>query len=110
MIVLDRIQDMIFELGDLKEKAKTFEEADVHITGTFPGEGRRASTVGGLTYALEPGGPTVGRIGTGFSDETLRQIAEDPEGLQGRIARIRAQEQFPGGAYRTPAFISLHEG
>lgn len=90
-------------------KIKTFDESDVHVTGTFPGEGRRASTVGGLTYAHEPGGPTAGRIGTGFSDDLLADIAADPDAYVGRVARIRSQERLPSGAYRAPSFLAFHE-
>jgi len=90
-------------------KAKLRDEADVHITGTFPGTGRRAATIGGLTYALTPGGSSAGRLGTGFSEETLRSFAEDPESVIGRLARISSRGQFPSGAHREPSFISLHE-
>lgn len=90
-------------------KAKTFDEYDVHVAGTFPGEGRRASTVGGLTYSHEPGGPPAGRVGTGFSDDLLREIAADPGAFVGRVARIRAQERLPSGAYRAPSFLAFHE-
>jgi hypothetical protein len=89
-------------------KAKLFDEHDVHITGTFPGEGRRAATVGGLTYGHEPG-KTVGKVGTGFSDETLAEIARDPSAYVGRVARLRAQQKLPSGALRVPSFIGLHE-
>jgi hypothetical protein len=89
-------------------KAKLFEEHDVHVTGTFPGEGQRAATVGGLTYGHEPG-KTVGRVGTGFSDETLADIARDPSAYIGRVARVRAQQKLPSGALRVPSFLGLHE-
>lgn len=91
-------------------KAKTVEEADVHLTGTYPGEGKYLGQgIGGFTYALEPGGPTVGRVGTGLSDELRHQVFEEPESAVGRVARIRSQQQLPSGAYRTPAFLSYHE-
>jgi len=88
-------------------KAKVVDDADVHITGTFPGKGKRKDTIGGLTYALTAGGDTIGRIGTGFDDETLKHLSQID--LVDRIARIQAQEQLPSGAYRTPSFIALHE-
>lgn len=91
-------------------KAKTFEEYDVYPTGTFPGEGKLKDTaIGGLTYALEPGGPTVGKVGTGFTDELRRQIYDNPNAYVGRVARIRSHEQFPSGAFRAPGFIGFHE-
>ena len=90
-------------------KAKGFTEADVYITGTFPGQGRRADTIGGLRYATEPGGPERGRVGTGFDEQTLRDLAAIQDELPGRVARIQAQEQLPSGAYRAPSFVALHE-
>jgi 2'-5' RNA ligase len=34
---------------------------------------------------------------------------QNPNEWVGRTARIRAQEQFPSGAYRAPAFLARHE-
>lgn len=91
-------------------KAKQMEEADVHVTGTFPGAGKyRGRGAGGFTYSLEPGGPTIGEVGTGLSDDLREQMHRDPESFVGRVARIHAQEQFPSGAWRAPALIALHE-
>jgi hypothetical protein len=36
-------------------------------------------------------------------------MLEHPEEFVGRIARIRAQEQFPSGAYRAPGLLAMHE-
>jgi len=58
---------------------------------------------------LKPGGDPVGKVGTGFSSEVRKQMMESPDDFIGRVARIRAQEQFPSGAYRAPAFLALHE-
>jgi len=91
-------------------KGKLLDERDVHIVGTFPGSGKYADRgIGGFIYALEPGGPPVGKVGTGLSDMLREQAYKDPQAVIGRIARIRAQGQFPSGAYRAPALISLHE-
>jgi GNAT superfamily N-acetyltransferase len=89
-------------------KAKLTEEHDVHLTGTFPGLGKRQSTVGGFTYGHEPG-KTVGKVGTGFSDATLAEIARDPSAYVGRVARLKAQQKLPSGALRAPVFLGLHE-
>ena len=89
-------------------KAKLVEEHDVHLTGTFPGEGKRQATVGGFTYGHEPG-KTVGKVGTGFSDDFLKEVARDPGAYTGRVARLRAQQKLPSGALRAPSFIGLHE-
>lgn len=91
-------------------KSKLTEDTDVHITGTYPGEGKyTGSGIGGFTYALEPGGPTVGRVGTGLSDQLRQEAFSSPDVWSGRVARIRSQEQLPSGAYRAPAFLAFHE-
>jgi hypothetical protein len=91
-------------------KGKLVEDNDVHITGTFPGEGKYKDTgIGGFTYALQPGGPTIGRVGTGLSDALRQEVFLNPEAYTGRIARIRSQEQLPSGAYRAPSLIAFHE-
>jgi len=91
-------------------KVKQTEEADVHITDIFSGKGKyRGRGAGGFGYALEPGGPRVGKVGSGLSDELRAQLHADPEQYAGRVARIRSQAQHPSGAYRAPSLIALHE-
>lgn len=91
-------------------KSKLMEDSDVHVTGTFPGEGKyKGIGAGGFTYAIQPDGPTIGRVGTGLSDELRKELHQNPEKYVGRVARIRAQQQLPSGAYRVPSFISWHE-
>jgi hypothetical protein len=91
-------------------KGKLTEDSDVYITGTFPGEGKyKDRGIGGFTYANTPGGPTVGRVGTGLTDTLRSEVHTSPEAYAGRVARIRSQEQLPSGAYRAPALIAFHE-
>jgi superfamily II DNA or RNA helicase len=98
------------EPGKPPIKVKLFPEADVWVRNVFPGEGRLTGTgAGGFEYSLTPEGPVVGKVGTGFSDEVRRAMLADQSGWVGRMARIRAQEKFPSGAYRAPAFLALHE-
>lgn len=96
--------------GGKPTKVKLYDEHDVYVTSIFPGKkGLAGKGAGGFKYSLKPGGPEVGEVGTGFSAETRRHMFEHPEEYIGRIARIKAQEQFPSGAYRAPAFLGLHE-
>ena len=96
--------------GGKPTKVKLYSEHDVHVKDIFPGEKRLAGVAaGGFRYALKPKGPVVGEVGTGFTEETRRQMWERPKEFIGRIARIRAQERFPSGAFRAPSFIALHE-
>lgn len=92
-------------------KIKPAGEADVIIKRVFPAETKGGKPrAGGFAYAL-PESPDreAGRVGSGFSHDTLRDMLADPEKYVGRTARIEMQEQFPSGAYRGPRFHSLHE-
>lgn len=94
----------------IPHKVKILPEHDVYITGIFPGEGRLAGkSAGGFAYSTEPGGPTVGKVGTGLSDELREELMRNQAEYIGRVARIRSQGQFPSGAHRAPALIALHE-
>jgi ATP-dependent DNA ligase len=93
-------------------KVKLYPEADVTIEKIFPGEGALTGTAaGGFEYSL-PGKPgvVVGRVGTGFGREDRADMWKNPDAWVGRSVRIKAQEQFPSGAYRAPVFIARHEG
>ena len=86
-------------------KVKLRDEADVYIAQTFPGEGRLRGGPGGFMYSDRPGGQLLGRVGTGFDDETRARLEE----YVGRTARIGHQGRYHGGAYRAPSFLALHE-
>ena len=95
----------------IPRKAKLLNESDVHLTGVFPGAGKyQGQGAGGFEYALEPGGKTIGRVGTGLSDVLRRDMLQNPDEYIGRVARVRAQGQFPGSnALRAPSLLALHE-
>lgn len=96
--------------GGKPTKVKLYNEHDVFVKDIFPGEGKYQGVgAGGFKYSLSPKGPIVGKVGTGISDELRRMLYEHPEEFIGRIARIKAQEQFPSGAYRAPGLIAMHE-
>lgn len=98
--------------GGVPIKIKPREEADVYVRDVFPADTVRTGDVraGGFSYSLEPEGPIVGNVGTGFEHSTLKDMLANPEQYRGRIARIRSQGQFEGGAHRAPSFVSMHEG
>jgi len=99
------------ESGKHPVKVKAFPESDVWIKGVFPGEGKYTGTgAGGFEYSLKPKGDIVGRVGTGFSDETRREMHESPDLWLNRLARIKSQGTFPDtGAHRAPVFVARHE-
>lgn len=90
-------------------KTKFSKDHDVYIRDFFPGEGKyRGSAVGGFLYSHEPDGTIVGRVGTGLSDELRRDMHEHPNRYKGLVARVKAQDKFPSGALRAPAFQDWH--
>jgi len=96
--------------GGKPTKVKLYDEHDVFVREIFPGTGKLEGTgAGGFEYSLEPKGPVVGKVGTGFSEATRKQMWETPDEFKGRIARIKAQGQFPSGAFRAPGLIAFHE-
>lgn len=90
-------------------KSKLLSEADVVIRDVFEADSkdRRA---GGFSYSLPGSEDVVGRVGSGFSHETLKDMLNDPSKYIGRTARVVNYGQFGSGAMRSPSFISLHEG
>jgi hypothetical protein len=91
-------------------KLKFRDPYQVYISEIYPmvSKGKVTNVAGGFSYSLKPGGPAVGRVGTGFSDELRKELWVGREELKGRKVIIEAPEQFPGGAYRAPSFVSFH--
>ena len=83
-------------------------EADVKIQRVF--DSKADGRAGGFEYSSPGSNKVLGRVGTGFSHETLKAMLARPEDFEGRVARISFKERFDSGAYRAPAFKALHEG
>jgi len=90
-------------------KAKFKKDYDVLIKKIFAARTKGAPRAGGFEYSLPGSARTAGRVGAGFSHETLKDMLADPDKYIGRTARVEAQQQYPSGALRAPSFISLHE-
>ncbi len=71
-------------------KMKEVNEADLKITGWYPGDGKRAEKgyIGGFNMQTEDGLLTV-KIGGGFDDELLQEISKDPDSYIGKIASVQ---------------------
>ena len=82
----------------------------VYIDEVFPMQSGNEvlPLAGGFSYSVEPGGPVVGRVGTGFNMKLRKEMWEERSSMKGKKVIISALGQFPDGAYRAPAFISFH--
>ncbi len=79
-------------------KIKNTEEANIRITGTYPGKGKYSDSHGGILY-------NGGRVGSGFSDSTRKNLHQ----YIGRYLRIKHQGKYKSGAYRAPSAIAIDE-
>lgn len=98
-------------------KAKFKPDVDVYVTGVFnKPRGEAKGHAGGLEYSFAPGGPTVGRVGTGFDHATRKDMFENPEKYVGRVAKVqsvRSSENMTDPsqltkALRAPSFQGWH--
>lgn len=97
--------------GGTPIKHKLQDEYDVYIREIFPAEtSDRSARAGGFGFSVEPDGPIVGRVGSGFSRTDAADMLVNPDEWIGRKARVRAQGQFGSGALRAPSFLARHEG
>ena len=75
--------DSIYEPGKRSpawRKTKNFKTQEVIIGGYTAGEGRRAGSIGSLLLGIpsdEGGLEYVGQVGTGFSEEALRELRQE---------------------------------
>jgi hypothetical protein len=91
-------------------KVKLTPEQDVVIRNIFPATTKSgAPRAGGFDYSSIGSDKVVGKVGSGFDHETLKDMLRNPNKYIGRTARVEAMEKFPSGALRSPSYIALHE-
>jgi hypothetical protein len=95
--------------GAVPMKSKFINEYDVIIRNIFPAETKSTPRAGGFEYSLPDSEQVVGRVGTGFTHETLKDMLNNPDKYIGRTARVAAMQQYDSGALRAPSFLTLHE-
>lgn len=89
-------------------KSKVRNDFDVEIQNIFPADTKSEPRAGGFEYSLPGTTKVIGRVGSGFTHDQLRDMLNRPEDYVGRTARIYAQEQYPeSGAYRAPVFAGM---
>lgn len=87
-------------------KAKFRPDHDVYVKNVFPSTNKERA--GGFEYAWTPRGPVAGRVGTGFTHATARDMLDNPDKYKGRSAKLQAETKYPSGALGKPSFIEWH--
>lgn len=77
------------EPGKRPVKAKLFNDSDVVIRDIFKADTDADNRAGGFMYSLPGSDKIVGRVGTGFTHQQLRDMLANPQNYIGRTARIR---------------------
>lgn len=95
-------------------KYKFRNEADVAILGYEPGKGKRKGVIGALRIGVyDARGKRyrpVGKVGTGFTEEMLRELTPKVKAAQRPlVARVRYLKVGSQGALREPSFIALRQ-
>lgn len=88
-------------------KFKFRPDVDAEVVDVFPGKGKHEGRAGGLVVKL-PGAEATTRVGTGFSDQMRKELWEQRQEVVGRVAKVEAQQVFPSGKLRGPAFKEFH--
>jgi hypothetical protein len=89
-------------------RSKFRPDTDVYVTGVFTKpRGEARGMAGGFTYSHAPGGPTVGRVGTGFTQAERQRMLRAPEEYVGRAAKVLSLGKTEG-ALRAPSFAEWH--
>jgi len=89
-------------------KIKQVKSCDCVVFGYTPGEGARTPTFGALLLGLySDGAPVyVGRVGTGFTDEQLRETRETLDGLRVDAPWFDEPDIPPGAVWVEPRLVA----
>lgn len=79
---------------------------DVEVFGTTLGEGKYKDTGIGAILVGNPENPT--RVGSGLSDKLRSVLKDNPDLVNGLIARVKAKDIFPSGKLRAPVLQDFH--
>ena len=78
-----------------------------YLRGTYPGIGKRKATAGGLLASLAPEGEPNIRLGTGYTDAELKDIATNLKEHMGKPIRIEHKGVMPSGLLRAPSYRGI---
>ncbi len=82
--------DHVYECKRSKSwiKFKEVNECDLVIKGWYPGEGKREGFIGGL-ICTDLSETLHVKIGSGFTDDDLKDLSQNPDSLIGRVCAVQ---------------------
>ena len=110
--VIVKSPDHLYECKRSKSwiKIKEVNDCDLIIKGWYPGEGKREGYIGGLICEDSSGEVKV-KVGSGFTEEDLKTLSQDPDGLVGKIAacqyNVVINDKTGGWSLFLPRFIEV---
>jgi len=110
--VIVKSPDHLYECKRSKSwiKIKEVNDCDLIIKGWYPGEGKREGFIGGLICEDSSGEVKV-KVGSGFTEEDLKSLSQDPDGLVGKIAacqyNVVINDKSGGWSLFLPRFIEV---
>lgn len=110
--VIVKSPDHLYECKRSKSwiKIKEVNDCDLVIKGWYPGEGKREGFIGGLICEDSSGKVQV-KVGSGFTEEDLKVLSENPDGLIGKIAAVQynvvINDKNGGWSLFLPRFVEV---
>jgi len=108
--VIVKSPDHLYECKRSKSwiKIKEVNDCDLVIKGWYPGEGKREGFIGGL-ICEDLSGKVQVKVGSGFTEEDLKVLSQDPDSLVGKIAacqyNVVINDKSGGWSLFLPRFI-----
>jgi ATP-dependent DNA ligase len=110
--VIVKSPDHLYECKRSKSwiKIKEVNDCDLVIKGHYPGEGKREGFIGGLICEDSSGEVKV-KVGSGFTEEDLKSLSVNPDGLIGKVAAVQynvvINDKSGGWSLFLPRFIEV---
>lgn len=110
--VIVKSPDHLYECKRSKSwiKIKEVNDCDLIIKGWYPGEGKREGFIGGL-ICEDLSGKVQVKVGSGFTEEDLKTLSQDPDGLVGKIVacqyNVVINDKSGGWSLFLPRFIEV---
>ena len=110
--VIVKSPDHLYECKRSKSwiKIKEVNDCDLIIKGWYPGEGKREGFIGGL-ICEDASGKVQVKVGSGFTEDDLKVLSQDPDGLIGKIVacqyNVVINDKSGGWSLFLPRFIEV---